>query len=210
MQNLPKFVWDRNEFNFDKCIERLETSVDNENISITNDSTKNVKLIGRLADHLYSIKAHDDALEFYETTFETYKTLDEQNDGKIAIILNDIGNCLIEMQRYDDALICLKQSLQIRRNISLDERKDGNIAITLNNVGECLMAMQRYDDALIHLKQSLEIYRNTLLDKRKDGNIASTLNNVGICLMEMQRYDDALVHAWATFCHWGPKCAFGT
>ena len=20
----------------------------------------------------------------------------------------------------------------------------------------------------------------------------------------------ALKHAWATFCHWGPKCAFGT
>ena len=21
---------------------------------------------------------------------------------------------------------------------------------------------------------------------------------------------NTLIHAWATFCHWGPKCAFGT
>ena len=194
MQNLPKFVWDRNEFNFDKCIERLETSVGNENISITNDSTNDVKLIGRLADHLYSIKAHDDALEFYETTFETYKTLDERKESKIATILKNIGNCLVEMQRYDDALIHFKQSLEIHRNTSLVERKDGNIARTINNIGNCLTKMQRYDDALIHLKQSLEIHRNISLDEQKDGNIATTLNNVGDCLRNMQRYDDALIH----------------
>ena len=194
MKNLPKFVWDRNEFNFDKCIERLETSVGNESISITNDSTNDVNLIGKLADHLYSIKAHDDALEFYETTLEAYKALDERKESEIAIILNNIGNCLIKMQRYDDALIHFKQSLEMYRNISFDERNDGNIATTLNNVGDCLMEMQRYDDALIHLKQSLEIHRNTSFDERKDCGIARTLNNVGNCLRNMQLYDDALIH----------------
>ena len=78
------------------------------------------------------------------------------------------------MQRYDDAIIHLKQSLEINRNISLDERKDGNIARTPKNVSNCLMKMQRYDDALIYLNQSLEIDRNITLDERKDGNIAST------------------------------------
>ena len=86
------------------------------------------------------------------------------------------------MQRYDDALIYLKQSLEIYRNTSFDERKDGNIVSTLNNVGDCLMEMQRYDDALIHLKQSLEIYRNISLDERKDGNIARLLNRISKCM----------------------------
>ena len=45
----------------------------------------------------------------------------------------------MKMQRYDDALIHLKQSLEIDRNITLDERKDGNIAGTLNNVGNLLV-----------------------------------------------------------------------
>ena len=83
------------------------------------------------------------------------------------------------MHRYGDALDHLKQSLEIKRNVSLDERKDGNIASLLNKVSWCLLKMQRYGDALDHFKQSLEICRNISLDERKDGNIASSLNNVG-------------------------------
>ena len=196
IKDSPKFVWDKNDFNFDNCIERLETSVYRKHLSIASDSTTNNKLILLLADHLYSLKAHDDALEFYETTLESYRniSLDERKDHNIALTLNNVGLCLMEMQCYGDALIHFKQSLEIDRNISFDERKDRNIAITLNNVGWCLMKMQRYGDALTHLKQSLEICRNISLDERKDGNIAITLNNVGSCLMEMQRYGDALTH----------------
>ena len=79
------------------------------------------------------------------------------------------------MQRYDNALTHLKQSLEIHRNISLDERKDGNIARRRNNVGNCLLELQRYNEALNDLKQSLEIHRNISLDERKDGNVVSTL-----------------------------------
>ena len=94
MKDLPRFVWDRNEFNFDKCVKQLETSVGNEDISVKKkNSTNDVKCIRKQVDHLYSIKAHDDALEFYEITFETYKALDEQNDGKLDTILNNIDNC---------------------------------------------------------------------------------------------------------------------
>ena len=196
LKNLPKFVWDRNEFNFDKCIEQLETSAGSEHEPTMSDSENDVKMIKTLADHLYLINAYDDALEFYETTLEIHKDEPngECNNGNIATTLNNVGRCLMKMQRCDDALIHLKQSLEINRNITLDERKDGSIARTLNNVGNCLMKMQRYDDALNHLKQSLEIMRNISFDERKDGNIAGALNNVGSCLMEMQRYDDALIH----------------
>ena len=196
LKNRPKFVWDRNEFNFDKCIEQLETSTGTKNEPNISDSKNDVKLVKTLADHLRSINANDDALEFYETTLEIHKDKPsgEWNNSDIASTLNNVGTCLMEMQRYDDALIHLKQSLEIDRNITLDERKDGNIATTLNKVGNCLKKMQRYDDAVIHLKQSLEIHRNITLDERKDGRIACRLNNVGACLMEMQRYDDALIH----------------
>ena len=196
LKNRPKFVWDRNEFNFDKCIEQLETSTGTENEPTISDSKNDVKIIKTLADHLRSINAYDDALEFYETTLEIHKDKPsgEWNNDDIADTLNNVGICLMDMQRYDDALIHLKQSLEIYRNISLDERKDGCIAMTLENVCRCLIKMQRYDDALIHLKQSLEIYRNITLDERKDGNIARTRINSGTCLIEMQRYDDALIH----------------
>ena len=62
------------------------------------------------------------------------------------------------MQQYNDALIHLKQSLEICKNVSLNLKTDGNVAGTLNNIGKCLIDMQQYNDALIHLKQSLEIH----------------------------------------------------
>ena len=197
IKNLPQYIWDRSKFDFDKCIELLETSVHNKHVSTTSDATTDKNLILSLANQLLSTKAHDDALEFYETTLEMYRTvsLNERKDGNIANTLNNVGYCLMEMQRYGDALDHFKQSLEIKRNISLDEPKDGNVccvAMTLHNVGSCLMKMQRYGDAFMHLKHSLKIFRKISLDERKDGNIANTLINFGSCLMEMQRYGDAL------------------
>ena len=196
IKELPKFVWDRNQFNFDKCIERLETLAAIEHESTLSDSTNDLILIETLANYLSLINAYDDALEFYKTTLEIHKDKpnEEWNNNDIAMALNNIGNCLKNMQHYEDALIHLKQSLEINRKISLDERKDGKIAFTLNNIGVCFMKMQRHDEALIHLKQSLEVKQNTTLDQQRDGNIAITLNDIGSCLMEMKRYDDALIH----------------
>ena len=198
LKYLPKFVWDRNEFNFDRCIERLETSVGVEHESTLSDSAShsNITLIGKLVNHLHSIKAHDDALEFYEAMLEIYKdkTTDEWKDDFVALIHNNAGNCLMEMQHYEEALTYLQKSLKIKQNISLDEEKDGDIAMTVNNIGLCLKEMQRYDDALNHLKQSLKIDRKLSLDDEKDGTIAITLNNIGICLRILQRYNEALTY----------------
>ena len=192
----PKFIWDRNEFNFDKCIERLETSDGTELLSTKKDPINDKDLIELLADELLSINAHDDALEFYETTFKILQTttLNESKNGNIARTQNKLGDCLLKMQRYDEALSHLKQSLVIYQKISLDESKDCNISSTLTDISNCLMEMQNYENALIHLKQSLEICQNISLDKQKDGNIANLLNNIGNCLNNTKRYDDALFH----------------
>ena len=110
LKNRPKFVWDRNEFNFDKCIEQLETSTGTEHEPTKSDSKNDVKLVETLAHHLHSINAYDDALEFYETTLEIHKDQPsgEWNNGDIADTLDNVGTCLMEMQRYDDAIIHLK------------------------------------------------------------------------------------------------------
>ena len=90
----PKFVWDRNEFNFDKCIEQLEISTGTEQESTISDSINDVKLVETLADQLYLINAYEDALEFYETTLEIQKDKPngEWNNANIATTLLHVGN----------------------------------------------------------------------------------------------------------------------
>ena len=120
-------------------------------------------------------------------------SVDLQNNN-IAITLNKIGSCFLQMHYYEDALIHFKQSLEIKKSISLNQRKDPDVAGTLNNIGSCLRAMHHYEDALIHFKQSLEITNSISLNQRKDPDVAGTLNNIGSCLARMHHYEDALIH----------------
>ena len=196
LRNKLKFVWKRKEFVFDQSIAELEIPSSNDYFSNTSKPSNDIELMDTLADHLHLTRIYDEALEFYQATFQMKQNIsvDQQKDGSIATTLNNIGECLREMQKYNDALNHLKKSLEIKRNISLEEQKDGNIATTLNNIGECLREMQQYDDALNNLKQSLKIKQNTSLDEWKDSNIARTLNNIGLCLLQMHQYDNALIH----------------
>jgi len=82
-----------------------------------------------------------------------------QKDRNIARTLNNIADCLMSTQRYNDAL---KQSLEIYNTTSNDMQHDRNIAITLNSIADCLNSMQQNDDALKYSKQSLEIYKAIL------------------------------------------------
>ena len=221
-----QFAWNVRDFNFDDCIENLETKCYLNYDIIKTDVHLNKKLLANLANHLFKVKMFDEALELYEqllvvsnkdtsekNTNRTTATISTQigrciesleikknaslnlrTDDNVAVILNNIGNCLTNMQQYNDALIHLKQSLEIYKNALLNLRTDGNVASTLNNIGNCLRNMQQCNDALIHFKQSLEIYKNVSVDLRTDGNVASTLNNIGGCLMDMQQYNDALIH----------------
>ena len=95
----------------------------------------------------------------------------------------------MEMQLYNDALIHLKQSLEIKKNVSLNLRKDSNVAGTRNNNGCCLMNMHQYNDALIHLKQSLEIKKNILLNPKEEGEIAAILNSISYRWQKMLDVD---------------------
>ena len=120
-------------------------------------------------------------------------SVDLQNNN-ISRTLNHIKSCFLQMHHYEDALIHLKQSLEITKSISLNQLKDPAVAGTLDNIGSCLRSMHHYEDALIHLKQSLEITKSISLNQRKDPDVACTLNKIGVCLQSMHHYEDALNH----------------
>ena len=127
------------------------------------------------------------------TSTNLKQSIDLQKE-KIARVQYHIGDCLLSMHHYEDALIHFKQSLEIKKSISLNQQKDPNIAGTLNNIGSCLAKMHHHEDALIHLKQSLEIKKSTSLNQQKDPVGACTLDNIGSCLAKMHHYEDALIH----------------
>jgi Tfp pilus assembly protein PilF len=86
--------------------------------------------------------------------------------------LNNRGNTLQELKRFDEALASYDRALTLRPN---DAR-------TLNNRGNTLKALKRLDEALTSYDRALSL--------RPDS--ADTLYNRGLTLHELKHYDEAL------------------
>ena len=86
--------------------------------------------------------------------------------------LNNRGNALHELKRYDEALASCDRALALRPDY----------AEALNNRGNTLHELKRYDEALASYDRALSL--------RPD--YAEALNNRGITLRELNRFDEAL------------------
>ena len=194
-KNQLKYFRDKNEFAFDECIKQLEITSPVEYGSNTINNAEKIEFMIELAKHLSSEKIFDEALEFYQDTLQINKNIsvDEQKDYKIVVGLNDVGNCLIEANHYDEGLNLLKEALERSQNLPSDQQNYTNPAI-LNNIGFCLMKMQQYVNAISHFKQTLAIYQNMPCNELVLRKMKITLNNLGTCYMHIEKYDQAIAH----------------
>ena len=92
------------------------------------------------------MQQYQDALFSFHKAREIYEKLaqDPMKNGKsLSFILKNTGNCLNNLQQYEDALIYLKQTLNVMQSISLinDLRKDADVAFLEENIENCLRIM---------------------------------------------------------------------
>ena len=188
---LPRnFTWDVKKFDFDTCMEQLETN--------TNLSRKQrcADQITSVADSLYSAEIPDDAIDLYKELLRIYESKPRsKNRDRFFIWTSDqIGCCLLSLDQYTKAHQYLIQSLQLKQNISLDAAKDKDIAISYYMLSRCKFHLHQYDDALKYLKHALEIYQNISVDAAADREIAAIFDEIGHCLMQLQEHNQALNH----------------
>jgi tetratricopeptide (TPR) repeat protein len=74
--------------------------------------------------------------------------------------LNEIGHCLLDLGRYDDASDAVEEAL--RRDELRGDLSD--IAISNVQLGDVRFHQERYDDAMSALRKALEIYINFNMD----------------------------------------------
>ena len=191
-----KFTWTAKDFNFDDCIEKLETKC-----YFTYDITKtdvhlNKLLIVTLADHLFNIEIFDEALELYQQFLTvSNKNISEINTNRsTARIYLLIGRCKARLQKYSDSAKSVNNAVDIFELTCVDQETDEELAIAFNDLGSALTQIKQYDDALIYLKKALEIQQKLSDNFKKNGNVANTLCGIGFCLMKMHQYNDALIH----------------
>ena len=221
MNNLTSFskdsqkqIWYSNKFDFDACIEQLESKMKTKvqkkvkilwrktfqnfsnnfrktPASSSNQTDLNPQQIKSVADYLYSAEVFDEAVEFYKNLLNVYesKSIDKSGDYDVAWANHQIGHCLIWLNEPDQALSYLRRCLEIEGN-------DGTrlVPIALHNIGRCHIDLHNYDETLTNLNRALEIFQNTTLNADTDRYVAVTLRNIGRCHIDLHNYDEALTN----------------
>ena len=188
-----KQIWDSSKFDFDACIEQLESQM---KLNTINDSSNQTDLnhqqIKSVADYLCSTQVFDEAVEFYKHLLNVYesKSLDKSGDYDVVWVNYQIGYCLLRLNKPDQALSYLRRALQIEGNGGRPKL----VPSTLHNIGLCHMDVHNYEEALTNLNRALEIDQNTTLNADTDRDVATTLNNIGRCHIYLHNYDEALTH----------------
>ena len=210
--------WNSKNFEFDSCIEQLETDIQfnnsigllqwfGENVSkkvstVFNKKTGQSKRkssfslnqIETIANYLFSVEIYDEAVEFYKKLSDVYHNQCKENicHCDVSWPIYQIGICLKELKQPKEGLKYLNQALKIKQNTTLNAKHDRNIATTLQSIGLCHIDLQNYEKALAYLQQGFEITQNTTLNAEKDKVIAATFHNIGRCHIYLQNHDDAL------------------
>ena len=221
MKNLPSFskdsqkqIWDSSKFDFDACIEQLESEMKTKvqkkvkilwrktfqnfsNIfrktpaSSSNQTDLNPQQIKSVADYLDSAEVFDEAVEFYKHLLNVYesKSIDKSGDCDVAWANPRIGYCLMWLNEPDQALSYLRRCLETEEN-------DGSplVPITLHYIGWCHIDLHNYDEALANLNRALEINQNTTRNADTDRGVATTLHEIGRCHIDLHNYDEALAN----------------
>jgi tetratricopeptide (TPR) repeat protein len=150
----------------------------------------------RRAEYLAAVGEAAFAAAHYQTAEDTYRKalrLSKEALGnehaKIGKLQNDLGMVLQATGRYQEAVSCYAEALNIATHQS---QNDANVATTLNNLGELYRETGQIDDATPRLQKALEIMRE-LPGNHKMG-IATTQNNLGLVYMGQQRFDEAERH----------------
>ena len=199
-------------YDFDECLSCMEKNISlkQEQSQDLNDKSEqdiNSEILKNLGDVFCDIDCFDDAIECYQNALEVLQynrkesqaTLDNQllqgdvtRYGKTASILFDVGLCLRNLFRYQEAKLCFDQSLFIRQKISSSAETDSCIAESLCYVGECLTRMNKLDDAILCFEKSLQIREKILSDIKNDTEIAVIFFLKAECLYQQSLHVDAL------------------
>jgi non-specific serine/threonine protein kinase/serine/threonine-protein kinase len=109
-----------------------------------------------LGTHLFTTM-HDipEAKQHLQRALGIFQSMPGKGDQGVSWCLNDLGQMMIDEEKYDEALKSCREALILKEKILGPE--DPDVAIGLNNVGWTLLFLGRYAEARPLLMRSVEI-----------------------------------------------------
>ena len=119
----------------------------------------------------------------YREALALQRQISDQN-GLSVTLVNLAGLLNENLGRPDDALVLLKESLQIRR----DAGNPAAIGLVLNHIGNVYLAKGDYSEAQTYFENALELREKV----KNPADIADTVHNLGETFSKRGQYDAAL------------------
>lgn len=162
--------------NYDKALEIVKEAA---KIVEKKDSKEYAEILTYQGSLNKELENYEDALTFYEQSFEIYKKLYQNQDHRsIGTSLNNLGSIWKEKKDLDKALDFYTQSFEIYKKIYTNQDHP-SIATSLNNLGLVWYNKKDFSKALDFFNQSFEIRKRLYLNQDHP-SIAASLNNLGL------------------------------
>ena len=153
------------------------------------------RLLGTLYDLLANIERSSGnlrgALENYQRAVPILERGYGPRDARVSAALDNMGLCLGDLGRYEEARQAHERALAIVLEVYGDSHLE--TAYSLNNLGVVLMKLARFDEAAARFRRALELKRRILGDGHLD--ITSSLENLG----SVYEYQGRLTQALAEY-----------
>ena len=144
---------------------------------------------------LLEMKQFNDSYVNYKNSLTILEQIPTKNISQnLGAVHNSIGVCLIEMQRYEEALKHLASSRKIMSGLSSECSLDNNEDFTLNNIGKCLMNLHRYGEAIKIFHEALNLQEQLVFKQDLVSNKVLALNNLSLCLSKMNNLKDSFFY----------------
>jgi tetratricopeptide (TPR) repeat protein len=135
-----------------------------------------------------------------EASAHSRKLVAEKHDtvflSILAMSLNNVGNHLTDLGRWDEALVASRESVAIRRELAVANRDTflPELAMSLNNLGLRFYHLGRHDEALPVSEEATRFQRELVARSRDDflPVLAKSLTNLGVLYSRLGRRDEAL------------------
>jgi tetratricopeptide (TPR) repeat protein len=190
-------------------------------IKLTEDEQEISKVYKEIADTLKNLKAHSNALGFYQQSLE----IEEKRGNKknAAAILEDMAEVFLDSGLYKSSINSYEKSLDLKEDIG-DER---GVSDALSNIGNVYETTYDFDKAINYYEKSAQVkdniddreglslvmdnignlyYKQQFLEKsidsykksaelneqlNKQDNLGTNYNKLGVAYYKMGNYDEA-------------------
>jgi|GEM_PF-5598818 len=146
-----------------------------------------IEPVSRLADLAVAVEDYVQAAELYRRLVALYDAQPDPEPARLAMALNNQGECLYKLQRYDAAAPVLKRAVELLE--SSVSRTDPSLSLPLNNLALVCQKRKDYAQAEALLQRVLAI--DGAARGKRHPVVAITLNNLGLLAEEQENFEAA-------------------